>query len=104
MQLATGSDGVEASDWPEVCGAFSLDPSKGFDVGALAAGYEGTADGALVKDATMVLKLRQAERGEHTATDTTTTTTAAAPFCMESLFSSISDLACSLTPSVSSRL
>ena len=63
LQLATGSESVEKDDWPEVCGMFDLDPNKGFDVAALAVGYEGSMNGALVKDATMVLKLRQAERG-----------------------------------------
>ena len=63
LQLATGSDSVEEGDWDAVCGMFSVDPSKGFDIPTLAQGYESSSDGQLLKDAQMVMKLRKAEKG-----------------------------------------
>ena len=69
---------ADPADWPSLCDAFGCDPQKvlplsvftnrrvslsvcvqGFDVPALAAGYQGSESGQLAKDAVAVAALRE---------------------------------------------
>jgi len=63
LQLATGSETVDKATWPQVCEMFGCASDSGFDIAALASGYEGSSPAQLGKDAALVLKLHQAQQG-----------------------------------------